>query len=77
MIAHYDELLQTIQAHEDPKIADSGEDTKDLTKNEENTVADLSPEPTGEHVTMCPQENETEVKCAELRCMITNSDAYF
>ncbi|KAF7134977.1 hypothetical protein RHSIM_Rhsim08G0050800 [Rhododendron simsii] len=52
---------ETIRPHEDPKIADSGEDTKDSTKNEEHTVADLSPEPTGEHVTMCPQENETEV----------------
>ncbi|XP_058180305.1 uncharacterized protein LOC131298839 isoform X5 [Rhododendron vialii] len=52
---------ETIRAHEDPKIADSGEDTEDLTKNEAHTVADLSPEPTGEHITMCPQENETEV----------------
>ncbi|KAG5534859.1 hypothetical protein RHGRI_022849 [Rhododendron griersonianum] len=47
--------------HQDPKIADSGEDTEDLMKNEAHTVADLSPEPTGEHTILCPQENETEV----------------
>lgn len=44
-------------------------------KNAAHTVADLSPEPTGEHATMCPQENETEVKRAELKCMVTNSEA--
>ncbi|KAI8541427.1 hypothetical protein RHMOL_Rhmol08G0060000 [Rhododendron molle] len=52
---------ETIPAHQDPKIADAGEDTEDLMKNEAHTVADLSPEPTGEHAILCPQENETEV----------------
>ncbi|KAE9466446.1 hypothetical protein C3L33_01631, partial [Rhododendron williamsianum] len=40
---------------------DSGEDKEDSMKNEAHTVADLSPEPTGEHATKGPQENVTEV----------------
>ncbi|KAG5534810.1 hypothetical protein RHGRI_022805 [Rhododendron griersonianum] len=53
--------MSHIPAHEDPKIADSGEDKEDSMKNEAHTVADLSPEPTGEHATKGPHENVTEV----------------
>lgn len=63
---------------EDPKQADGAEDIQKEMENEENTITDFSPEPTGERPTKCSEGNETDAKKHEAEVSkLTSSEGYF